>query len=78
MQQEFKKKLDVECLIEIKGAHQASSRQNNTNNPPTIIRNLLRHNDKVKIIQKGNKLRGTHIFLNKFVISVEKRCYGEQ
>ena len=44
-----------------------SSRQNDTNNgnnPQTIIYKLLRYEDKVKILQKANKLRGTNIFIN--------------
>ena len=48
--------------------NRTSSKQNNKNNgnnPQTIIGNLLRNKDKVKIIQNLNKLRGTSIFINK-------------
>ena len=38
---------------------------NNSNNTQTIICNLLRYKDKVKILQKANQLRGTNIFINK-------------
>ena len=44
-----------------------SSRPNNTNNsnnPRTIICNLLRYKGKLKILQKANKLKGTNIFMN--------------
>ena len=37
---------------------------NNGNNPQTIICNLLRYKDKVKVLQKANKLKGTNIFTN--------------
>ena len=63
----FQEKLDLECPIEIVRAHQTSSRQSNTtngNNPRTIICSLLRYKDKVKILQKANKLKGTNIFIN--------------
>ena len=67
LQQVFQEKLGLECPIEIERAHRTSSRQNNTNNGNnlrTIIQNLLRYKDKVKILQKANKLRGTNIFIN--------------
>ena len=67
LQQVFQEKLGLECPIAIKQAHQTSSRQNNTNNgssPRTIICNLSRQENKVKILQKANKLRGTTIFIN--------------
>ena len=67
LQQVFQEKFDLECPVEIERAHRMSSRQNNTNNgnnPRTIIYNLLRYKDKVKILQKGNKLKGTNIFIN--------------
>ena len=63
----FQEKLGLECPIEIERAHRMSSRQNNTNNsnsPRTITYNLLRYKDKVKILQKANKLRQTSIFIN--------------
>ena len=44
-----------------------TDRQNNMNNgktPRIIICNLLSYKDKVKILQKANKLRGTNIFIN--------------
>ena len=43
------------------------TRQNNVNNEnktKTIIYNLLRCRDKVKLLQKVNKLRWTNIFIN--------------
>ena len=61
LKQVFKEKLGFECPTEIKRAHRTSSRQNNTNNgnnQQTIIGNLLRYKDKVKILQKANKLKG--------------------
>ena len=67
LQQVFQEKLDLECPIEIERAHRTSSRQNNTNNgnnPGTIICNRLRYKDKVKILQKANKLKRTNIFIN--------------
>ena len=67
MQQVFQEKRDLECPIEIERAHRMSSKQNNTNNgnnPRTIICNLLRCKDKVKILQKADKLRGTNTFIN--------------
>ena len=48
-------------------AHRTSSRQNNTNNGNNLRRticNLLRYKDKVKILQKAKKLRGSNIFIN--------------
>ena len=64
----FQEKLGLEWPIEIEQAHQTSSRQNNTNNgnnPQTIICNLLRYKDKVKILQKANKLKGINLFMKK-------------
>ena len=63
----FQEKLGLERPIEIEQAHITSSRQNDTNNgnnPRTIICNLLRYKDKVKTLQKANKLRGRNIFIN--------------
>ena len=67
LQQVFQEKLGLECPIEIERAHLTSSRQNNPkneDNPRTIICNLLRYKDKVKILQKAKKLKGTNIFIN--------------
>ena len=63
----FQEKLGLECPIEIERAHRTSSRQintNNGNNLRTIICNLPRYKDKVKILQKADKLQGTNIFTN--------------
>ena len=63
----FQEKLGLECPIEIERAHRTSSRQNNTNNgnnTRTIICNLLRYKDQVKILRKANKLKETNIFIN--------------
>ena len=76
----FQEKLGLECPIEIERAHGTSSRQNNTNNGNnlrTIIQNLLRYKDKVKILQKANKLRGTKIFINEF-FSIETMALRKQ
>ena len=67
LQQVLQEKPVLECPIEMERAHQASSRQINTNNgnkPRTITCNLLRYKDKEKILQKANKLRGTNIIIN--------------
>ena len=50
----------------IERTHRRSSRQNNTNNgnnPQTIMCSLVRYKEKVKILQKVKKLRGTNIFI---------------
>ena len=63
----FHQELGLECPIEIERAHRTSSRENdrnNGNNPRTIIHNLLRYKDELKILQKASKLRGTNIFIN--------------
>ena len=63
----FQEKRDLECPVDIERAHRMSSRPNNTNNsnnPRTIICNLLRYKGKLKILQKANKLKGTNIFMN--------------
>ena len=39
---------------------------NNSSKPRPRIFNLLRYKDKVKILQKANKLRGTNIFINEY------------
>ena len=67
LQQVFQEKLGLEYPTEIERAHRMSSRKNNTNignKPRKIICNLLRYKDKVKILQKANKLKGTNIFIN--------------
>ena len=47
---------------------------NNSSKPRPIICNLLRYKDKVKILQKANKLRGTNIFINEdFSIEMMER-----
>ena len=77
MQQVFQEKLSLECRTEIAQAHETSSKQSNTNNrnnPNTIICNLLRHKDKLKILQKANKLRRTNIFINKDFIREKWNC----
>ena len=61
LKQVFQEKLGFECPTEIKRAHRTSSRQNNANNgnnQQTITGDLLRYKDKVKILQKANKLKG--------------------
>ena len=70
LQQVFQGKLDLNYSIEIKQAHQTSSRPNNDNGNKqrTIVCNLLKYKDKVKIQQKASKLRGTNI-----QYSIEKR-----
>ena len=66
LQHVFQEKLGLECPIEIERAHRTSNRQNNTingNYPQTIICSLLRYKDKVKMLKKANKLKGTNIFI---------------
>ena len=60
----FMKKHRIKSKIE--RTHRRSSRQNNTNNgnnPQTIMCSLVRYKEKVKILQKVKKLRGTNIFI---------------
>ena len=84
LQQLLPEKLGLEFPTEIERAYQMSSRQNNMNNgdnPRTIICILLRYKDKIKFLQKVNKLKETNIFVNKNfsreTMGLRKRLWGK-
>ena len=84
LQQLLPEKLGLEFPTEIERAYRMSSRQNNMNNgdnPRTIICILLRYKDKIKFLQKVNKLKETNIFVNKNfsreTMGLRKRLWGK-
>ena len=84
LQQLLPEKLGLEFPTEIERAYRMSSRQNNMNNgdnPRTIICILLRYKDKIKFLQKVNKLKETNIFVNKNfsreTMGLRKRFWGK-
>ena len=84
LQQLLPEKLGLEYPTEIERAYRMSSRQNNMNNgdnPRTIICILLRYKDKIKFLQKVNKLKETNIFVNKNfsreTMGLRKRLWGK-
>ena len=84
LQQLLPEKLGLEFPTEIEREYRMSSRQNNMNNgdnPRTIICILLRYKDKIKFLQKVNKLKETNIFVNKNfsreTMGLRKRLWGK-
>ena len=84
LQQLLPEKLGLEFPTEIERAYRMSSRQNNMNNgdnPRTIMCILLRYKDKIKFLQKVNKLKETNIFVNKNfsreTMGLRKRLWGK-
>ena len=84
LQQLLPEKLGLEFPTEIERAYRMSSRQNNMkngDNPRTIICILLRYKDKIKFLQKVNKLKETNIFVNKNfsreTMGLRKRLWGK-
>ncbi|XP_065683504.1 protein unc-13 homolog C-like [Hydra vulgaris] len=57
----FKQKLGVED-IEIERAHRTGQKKNGK--PRTIVLNLQRYEDKVKILKELHRIKGTNIFVN--------------
>nr|XP_012561166.2 uncharacterized protein LOC105846710 [Hydra vulgaris] len=57
----FKQKLGVED-IEIERAHRTGQKKNGK--PRTIVLNLQRYKDKVKILKELHRIKGTNIFVN--------------